>query len=326
MDPADIPLIVEMWNNSSNKGEVVYKPLTQNQFINNMIDQIPGNGKAICLVAAENNLVDGFIHGVLQGAYLRNETQENTPVYLTALFVRPGRRGKGIGRTLIKAFIESAQKADKRQILISDRNPVQLSWNIPDTEGHDHNKAPGVDEDCAAYEFLKKCGFMIRAHEVAMHLPLSQYTAAVDLEQKRDTLAKQGIFTGLYNTKLRYNYDRMCDRGKFEYWRKILFDETSKVSPRPILAATHKEHIIGFTGPVDIEPSGRGWFSGICTDPEYEGRGIATVLFNLLMQVFITIGASFSTLFTGKENHAQRLYLRTGFKVVRKFAVMYIDI
>jgi hypothetical protein len=40
------------------------------------------------------------------------------------------------------------------------------------------------------------------------------------------------------------------------------------------------------------------------------------------MQEFIACGAVFSTLFTGKENHAQQLYLRTGFRVVRRFAIM----
>ena len=54
----------------------------------------------------------------------------------------------------------------------------------------------------------------------------------------------------------------------------------------------------------------------------YERRGIASVLFNLLMQEFIAEGAAFSTLFTGEENHAQRIYLRAGFRVVRRFSVM----
>ena len=71
---------------------------------------------------------------------------------------------------------------------------------------------------------------------------------------------------------------------------------------------------------------GRGWFCGIFTDPEYERRGIATVLFNLLMQEFIAEGATFSTLFTGVENHAQRIYLRTGFRVVRKFSIMHKEL
>ena len=64
------------------------------------------------------------------------------------------------------------------------------------------------------------------------------------------------------------------------------------------------------------------WFSGICTDPLFEKKGIASVLFNLLMQEFIAEGAAFSTLFTGREAHARRVYERAGLRVVRGFAIM----
>ena len=79
---------------------------------------------------------------------------------------------------------------------------------------------------------------------------------------------------------------------------------------------------MGFTGPVDVEPSGRGFFTGICTDPAYEKRGIATALFHLLMQEFIYHGAVFSTLYTGETNHARRIYERIGFRVAHTFHVL----
>ena len=118
------------------------------------------------------------------------------------------------------------------------------------------------------------------------------------------------------------DFDGMCDRVGSEYWRQVLKDETEKEYPRPILAAVTNGHIVGFTGPVDKQDNGRGWFTGICTDPLYERRGIAGVLFNDLMEEFIKIGAEYSTLFTGTENHAQRLYLKTGFRPARYFAIM----
>jgi ribosomal protein S18 acetylase RimI-like enzyme len=176
------------------------------------------------------------------------------------------------------------------------------------------------------YDFLLQHGFSVMGREVAMYMPMTHYACAPDFEQKRIALAAQKITTGRYDPALGYDFDRMCDRGGFEFWRKALQDETSCKNPRPILAATYEGYIVGFTGPVDLEPSGRGWFTGICTDPEFEGRGIATVLFNCLMQEFVAVGAIFSTLFTGDTNHAQRLYRRTGFEVVRHFSVMEREI
>ena len=61
---------------------------------------------------------------------------------------------------------------------------------------------------------------------------------------------------------------------------------------------------------------------GVVGPPENNYGVIAGVLFNDLMGAFIRIGAAYSTLFTGTENHAQRLYLKTGFRPARYFAIM----
>ncbi|MBQ8094901.1 MAG: GNAT family N-acetyltransferase, partial [Clostridia bacterium] len=74
--------------------------------------------------------------------------------------------------------------------------------------------------------------------------------------------------------------------------------------------------------PVDRQKSGRVLFTGICTDPEYEHRGIATVLFSMLMAEFAREGAAFSTLFTGADNRAQQIYARAGMRIVRHFTLM----
>ena len=85
---------------------------------------------------------------------------------------------------------------------------------------------------------------------------------------------------------------------------------------------TKDDLIVGFTGPVDLQKSGRGWFTGICTDPDFGGKGIASVLFNMLMREFVDEGAQFCSLFTGLDNHAQKIYRRAGLDVVAHFAVL----
>ena len=205
---------------------------------------------------------------------------------------------------------------------MSSLNPVNLDWVVPGTPGHEHNNAPGVDEAGPAYPFLQKRGFTARAREAAMYLDLKDFQKQPDIEEKREVLRRQGITAGLYDPTLRYEFDGMCDRVGSEYWRKVLREETSSPSPRPILAATVPGHVVAFTGPVDRQENGRGWFTGICTDPLYEKRGIATVLFSDLLERFLLAGVRYSTLFTGTENHAQRLYARAGFRPVRHFAIM----
>ena len=99
-------------------------------------------------------------------------------------------------------------------------------------------------------------------------------------------------------------------------------DGVKPAGPRPILTATKDDKIIGFTGPVDLQKSGRGWFTGICSDPEYGGKGIGSVLFNLLMREFVDEGAKFCSLFTGLDNHAQKIYMRAGLRVRAHFSVL----
>ena len=159
----------------------------------------------------------------------------------------------------------------------------------------------------------------LEAFERMMADVSSQHAQTVE---KMQALKAQGIDAGLYDVTLNAEFDGMCDRVGSEYWRQVLREETAKENPRPILAAVTDGHIVGFTGPVDRQESGRGFFTGICTDPLYEKRGIAGVLFNDLMGEFIKVGAAYSTLFTGTENHAQRLYLKTGFRPARYFAIM----
>lgn len=317
----DLDAILGLWNESVQAGEVLYRPLTKDYFHAKFLAN-PSHNPGLNLVALAQGQVVGYISGINKTEFLPKETHENTPGYLTVLFVDKAYRRQGIGTTLLAKLYEAMRHSGKQSIVCTDTNPIQLDWVVPDTDGCEHNKAPGVDEGCPGYQFLLNRGFAAPYHEVAMFLDLKDYQRPPVVGEIQEKLLGEGIHTGNYDPKWGYDFDRMCDGVGSEYWRKVLQDETASPNPRPILAAWKDGHIVGFTGPVDRQENGRGWFTGICTDPNFEKMGIATVLFNLLMEAFIQVGAGYSTLFTGVENHAQRLYLRTGFRVARQFAVM----
>lgn len=341
----DLGRVCGIWNESVRSGEVVYYEADP-AYLHVKFGQDPNYDPRFSLVAEEDGRVIGFINGIAKKIMLNRETVENSPGYLTCLFVDRAYRGKGAGTMLTEALAERFRGAGKKRMAVSSDNPVNLDWHIPGTPGHDHNNTPGVDTDCPGFGFLMRRGFTERVREVAMYLDLSAYRPWEGLEAKRAELASRGIMTGRYDPALGYDYDLMCDRVGSEYWREVIRSETAchlenrpntdprfipngtKVpsGPRPMLAATAGQRMVAFTGPVDKQDSGRGWFTGIFTDPLYERQGIASVLFNLLMQEFIAEGAAFSTLFTGTDNHAQRIYLRAGFRPVRTFAVMGKDL
>ena len=337
----DLPQVIVLWNEAVAAGEVVYYPLTE-QYFRRKFESNPQYDPRYSMVAEADGKILGFISGTVKKEFLPGETNENTPGYQTCIFVQKASRGLGIGKALVDALANAFKAAGKTRLSFDgDGNPIQLDWIVPGTPGHDHNKAPGMDVDCPGYPFLLALGFEERAREVAMYLDLADYVPWEGQKAKQEELLSQGVYTGRYDPSLHYDYDRMCDRVGKEYWRNVLRSEIEcheqgrpnmdpalqpdgrvPAGPRPLLVATHEGHIVAFTGPVDQQASGRGWFCGICTDPMYERRGIASVLFHLLMREFIAEGATFSTLFTGVENHAQRIYLRAGFRPVRTFALL----
>ncbi len=316
--PGDTDAILAIWNGCVSRDEVLYRPITPAYFEEKFLSF----AGAEIFVAEAQETVCGFLVGARLIHFLPGQTEENTPAYLSVLMVAPQHRRQGVGSALLNAFEAHFAAMGKKSAAVSSLCPINLDWIIPGTPGHEHNNMPGMDEECAGFAFLKKHGYAVAVREVAMYLNLAQYEKKPEIEEKRARLAAQGIRAGLYDPQERAEFDGMCDRVGSEYWRSVLREETEKEKPRPILAAVADGHIVGFTGPVDRQENGRGWFTGICTDPLYERRGIASVLFGDLMGEFIKVGAAYSTLFTGTENHAQRLYLKTGFRPARYFAIM----
>ena len=185
---------------------------------------------------------------------------------------------------------------------------------------------------------LLRRGYEVAFTEVAMYLDLSQYAWNPALDEKIAALAAEGIRVGRWEPGCGTEHDELCDHVGSEYWRHVLDTELEAwqknepnadpslwpdgrrpAGPRPLLTATTGGHIVAYTGPVDLQKSGRGWFTGICCDPNYGGRGIASILFNQLMREFVAEGAKFSTLFTGETNFAQKIYSRAGFRIVARF-------
>lgn len=338
--PEDLPYVAEIWNESVRSGEVVFFEMSP-EYWHAKFTENPDIAPEYILVAAEDREIAGFAVGIVQKRFLDRETNENTPAYLPCLFVSPSFRGRGIGKALTEEMCSRFRRSGKSSVSLSG-GPLDLDWHIPDTNGRDHNNVPGVDTECPGFGFFRHLGFENRGIETAMYLDLKDYLPLPDMEKKQAKLLSEGIYTGRYDPAEEYDYDRACDRVGSNYWRAVIRSELAcwkngcpntdpryipngtriPAGPRPMLIAAADGYIIGFTGPVDMQDSGRGWFTGIFTDPEYGRRGIATVLFHSLMREFIDEGASFSTLFTGEDNPARRIYLGAGFRIVRRFALM----
>lgn len=333
--------VLAVWNACVDAGDVLYYPLTKEYFERKFLKN-DGCESENLLIAETGGQIAGFIHGVAPGTFA---LARPGCAYLTCVMTAPAYRGRGVGKALLAALKARMKARGAHTLYISSLNPVNLDWRIPGTPGHDHNNMPGLDTGCAGHGFFPAMGFQEKYREVSLYMNLSDYRMPPEVPDIQGRLSAEGIYTGPYDASWNCGFDGMCDRVGSDYWRDVLRTEIAAwkakapnadarfwadgirpQGPRVLLTAVKDGQIVGFTGPVDRQQSGRGWFTGICTDPLFERRGIATVLFNLLMQAFVKEGAAFTTLFTGADSHAQKVYRRAGLRPVREFALMALDV
>ena len=317
----DIAAACALWNAACGT-RMPYMPLTEEAFAEKFFSTVHFDGDFLLAAKDETGSLAGFALAYQKKEYLPGETFENTPLYLTMLLVREDTLRRGVGTALLTALENAAEKIGKKALRITYRNPVTLSWIVPGTETHTHNNAPGVDKDSAAYCFFKHHGFFEQQTEYGMHLPLEKFVLPQKYDVKLQSLRAQEIDVTLFDAAHHSGFEELFTALHGEVWRKTIRENLALAKPLPVIVAVHNGKIVGFAGPVDKEPSGRGWFNGIATHPDYERKGIAFVMFCRLMLEFQKLGAAFSTLFTDAGNPAAGLYLSVGFNTAKQWAVM----
>lgn len=316
--------VIQLWNESC-KDEMPYKSFTREGFIKKFMEN-PNFSYKGTFVGIIDGRVMGFANGLFRKEFLPGQTHENTPGYLTFILIDKGYRNKGYGTDLLKAVEDYFISNGKKQIQVIFFNPINLEWYVPGTDGHDHNNAPGVDISGPGYEFLKKNGYAERSKELSFYLDLNQFTLSEKTLAKIEELKQKDIYVGVYDKTKHFGFDELFDDLKAEDWRKGVNDNLALDNPYPLIIASHNGKICGFTGPIKVQESGRGWFIGIGTHSAYRGLGIMTILFDMLLDGFKKAGAKFSTLFTGIENPARKTYERAGYSIVKTWAVMRKEI
>lgn len=313
--------VVKLWNKSCST-EMPYKPFTEQSFKEKFINNIHFSYEGT-FVAVEDGEIVGFANGLFKKEFLPGETFENTPGYLTFVIVDKEYRNRGYGSSLLKAVEDFLINSGKKMIQIIFFNPINLEWYIPGSENrHDHPNAPGVDVDGTGFEFFKRHGYIVRTNEVSMYLDLAQFELDEKSIRKMEELKEKGINIEYFNENKHRGFDDLFDDLKNELWRKEIKDNLALSNPFPVIVASDNGHICGFTGPVEVQESGRGKFSGIGVDSKHQGLGIGKLLFFMLCESFKKEGAGFMSLFTGIDNNARRMYEAAGFNVVKTWAVM----
>ena len=308
---------LRLYQESIDRKEMLYKPCTQKKFIEIFLGTA-GKGQI------NINIMEEKARAFASGCYVSAQKR----AFITMILVDKRYRRLGLGRAILEELEKRLRKdgeAEKLEIVFF--NPMTLEWMVPGEKGCDHPNAPGVDISNDAYLFFKNCGYRDFAVQNSYYMNLQKYEMPTWAQEQESRLRDKNIHIMVYDGKKHYGMEEMIKRFQNPLWERDILGEIQKEDGgRPILIAEQNNKVCAFTGPLDIQNSGRGYFAGIGVDEDYRGSGIAKVLFNCLCGYLRDMGADYMTLFTGENNPARNIYEMTGFKIVRSWADMCKEI
>ncbi len=303
--------------NSAAQNEVVHRKLNEERFEEQFI-KTTSNVEKINLIAVEDEKVIGFAN-----ASYKADTNVG---YITFVVVEKAYRRQGIGSAFIKQLQEELNCISENKLTkydISFFNPINLEWCVPNTDEHDHPNAPGVDVSSDGYLFLKNCGYRDTVYQNSFYQPLANFELSPAIKERLEKLKTQDITITYFDKDKHFGLDELFTDLGNEQWREIIIGNVNKPDGGyPVLIAEHQGKAVGFTGPLYVQPSKRGYFAGIGVHSEYRKFGLGKALFSSLCLSLKELGADYMTLFTGETNPARNIYESAGFKIVKTWADM----
>lgn len=317
MTKIHIDSCLKLFNQIAQTDDFLYKCLDKESFEKKFLPHKTDTYETLSFVYVTDNVIKGFISGVIY--------PERQKIYITMILVDPKFRRQHIGTKLLnyfEIFIKESYHV-YRNIDLVFFNPVILSWIIPNTNDHDHPNSPGVDINSVAYLFFKALGYQTFALQNSYYKDIRNYKYSKEIISILDNLKDKQINI-VYANQNHQGFDELFNDLGNPLWKKEI--NISITGDKPVIIAEINNQMIGFTGPLAVEHSLRGYFTGIGVHSKYRGLGIGKALFSSLCLHLNEIGAHYMTLFTGENNSARKIYEQEGFKIVRSWADMRKDL
>ncbi len=270
-------------------------------------------------IAEENGEALGFACG-----YIRPQDKENpdAPGYCNTVAVKPEHRGKGVGSALLEAVENGFRAEGRKAVRCVYVGSVVWPWYIPNTNDHDHPCAPALPVNSDEYFFFLHHGYAVNGFMDAFHLPLSEYRMPEKVRAKMKENERNGYKIEFYKEGYHYGLEEFYKNINHPSFESAIRANLEKEKPDPFLVVSYNGKVMGWTGAMYTEPSGRAHFDGITVDPQIRGNGLGKALFCTLCEESKKAGSKFMTFYTGLDNKARYIYLSAGFKIAQTFAMM----
>lgn len=315
LETQDLDDTLNLFNKTTQRDDFLYENLNKEQFISKFMTS-KTTYDIHSLVSKKEDEVVGFISGVYD--------KEMHKAYITMVIVADHYQRQGIASKLLKQLEEVllSKSLTQKKIEIVFFNPIGLSWTIPHTKAT-HPNAPGIDSKSVAYLFFKAHNYLDFAVQNVYYMDIKAYTFSHDTQVVLESVGHKGFKFAYYDIQNDRGLIELLDNLASPVWKKTVLNHVDKFGKdNTLLVPTYDHKVVGFTGPLFVEPNGRGYFAGIGTHSDFRGVGLGKALFAKLVMGLKELGADYMTLFTGENNPARRMYEKEGFKIVRTFIDM----
>lgn len=295
-------MIQTLWNSQ----DWIYSDITMED-ITKWIEQ-EGN---LFLVQMNEEKLEGLIFG-----YVNRISHK---AYLSMIIVKREKRNQRIGTTLFNKWVDLLIMKDPmiESIDIVFFDPNSFEWKVSKSQDVFHPNSPGVHLERGLISFFEKANFFQYARQEVFYRTITDFEFNQNISTKIESLKQEDIAIEIYDPKIHQGFDDFFRRNNMMHWFKDASE--GMAIGQKVLVATKNNFVIGFAGPLAVENTKRGYFSGIGIDRDYRGKGLGTVLFHRLCLHLSRLGAAYMTLFTGTSNPARKIYLETGFTVTDTF-------
>lgn len=259
-------------------------------------------------LAIEEN--DSQISGFIL-SHIKDEKSYITILYGESIYIKS---------TLLDFYDHQMIMKGTKESLIHFFNPISLSW-YP-LEGITHPCYQGVLLDSEMYDFYLENHYISNSIQDTYYLDLNTFKMPENIINQIKMNQSEGFEIAFYDPKKHTKINEFTDDINAPHWKSVILNNLNQENPLPLLVALKHNQVIGFTGPLKVEESKRGFFAGIGVLETERGKKIGKTLFFMLCQTLKDMGSSYMTLYTGRDNLARFIYLSAGFQVVKSFSTM----